>query len=501
MLGTSFVEWILIRLSILLFRYTPLLYITALAALTLTFDGSSAWHLAAICIFCGLLFTEGLFYVLFWRPYRARLAQAAVHPTPLTSGERRALLDRCLLNIPSLESYLKWWFLGAALEDIRRDNLTEFLLWAFFDHDEVSLDMDEGAGAVREELDEYIAMIEQRLGRELEDGRGPAKCLRLTLDGIETSYRSLAWYGIIFVVDQVTHLALAYHGFQYYASSQGTSRRTFPPRPQQLIAKRRSPASNLSYWYQPHHANGDGKTPIVFFHGIGVGLWTYVRFLADIHASKNRDGDGVGIIAVEILPVSFRLTSPPLDKTEFLSAMASIVDYHGWNQFSIVSHSYGSVLTTHMLHCPAMQSRVTSVVLIDPVTIMLHLPDVAYNFTRRRPKRANEWQLWYFASTDPGVAHCLGRHFFWQQNIIWKEELVASPCGGREARKAAVCLSGRDLIVDTFMVKQYLLGEGQQSNGPDAAVEVLLFPELDHAQVFDDPTCCIRLVSLVKSYC
>ncbi|SPN97790.1 uncharacterized protein DNG_01302 [Cephalotrichum gorgonifer] len=503
MLGTSFPEWIFIHLCIVFFRYTPLLYAAALTILYLSFGGYAKYLVITRALFA-LLVAEGLFYAFLWRPFQARLGRKAVHPTPLSTEERRALVDQCLRSLPSPETYLRGWFFGAEPEDIRRGNVREFILWAFFEQDEASLaaDDDADADAVNAELDEYVAEVERVLGRELGDGRGPAKCLRLTIDGIDTAYRSLAWYAVIFLVDQATHLALAYHGFQYYTPSGSGSRRTFPPRPQQLITRRRSPAPELGYWYRPHGPEERGKAPVVFFHGIGVGLWTYVRFLADIAAARRRGGDGIGVIAIEILPISFRLTATPLDKPVFLRAVATIVDHHGWDRFAVASHSYGSVLVTHMLRSPAMEPRITSVILIDPVSLMLHLPDVAYNFTRRGPRRANEWQLWYFASSDPGVAHCLGRHFFWRQNIIWKEELLASGGAGRAARRSAVCLSGRDLIVNTSAVAQYIAGPQQHDGSPgDDDVEVVIFPELDHAQVFDDPESCDRVVSLVTNYC
>ena len=43
---------------------------------------------------------------------------------------------------------------------------------------------------------------------------------------------------------------------------------------------------------------------------------------------------------------------------------------------------YGSVVSTHLLHAPAVSNKIKSIVLIDPVTFLLHLPDVAYNFVR-----------------------------------------------------------------------------------------------------------------------
>ncbi|KAF7561453.1 hypothetical protein G7046_g2698 [Stylonectria norvegica] len=502
MIGTSFAEWIFIRLSIQFFRYAPLIYATALLVLVLI-QSTAALLLLLPQVLCGLLLVEALFYAFIYRPYLVRLKAAAKDPIPLSPADRKVLFTRCLITVPSPELYLQWWFLGADPDEIRRDNVREFVLWAFFERGD---DVYEDAQEAEEELDEYISIFEEKLGRKFQPGRGNAKSLRLTLDAIHTSYRSPLWYMIVFFIDQATHLAMVWHGFEYYGRPTSSALRIFPPRPQELLARHKSPAPQLSYWHRPHTATD--KLPVIFFHGIGIGLWTYTHFLADIHkASKSSQGD-VGIIAIEVLPVSFRLTSPIPDKTEFLEEITKILDHHCWENFTVVAHSYGSVLTTHMLHSPSLQQRIPSVVLIDPVTIMLHLPDVAYNFTRRMPKRANEWQLWYFASTDPAVALCLGRHFFWRENIIWKDELLSLKKSGRETdRKVAVCMSGRDLIVNTAAVAEYLTNDVEAEVADDGSsvesggVKVVLFPKLDHAQVFDEPADCKRVVELITSRC
>lgn len=73
-----------------------------------------------------------------------------------------------------------------------------------------------------------------------------------------------------------------------------------------------------------------------------------------------------------------------------------------------------------------------------------------------------------------------------------------------------VVLGGKDLIVDTAAVKAYLTGEksaswekGGQDGGPwkGEGLDVLWFPELDHAQVFDKKRTRKRLGDAVRSYC
>lgn len=284
---------------------------------------------------------------------------------------------------------------------------------------------------------------------------------------------------------------------------------------------------------------------MVFIHGIGIGLYPYTNFLRELNTvagiESTNPEEQVGIIAIEIMPVSFRITHKALSRQDMCAEIDQILLKHfGPDQkFVLVSHSYGTVVSTHLLKTPSIAKRIGAVALIDPVSILLHLPDVAYNFTRRKPKHANEHQLYYFASMDMGVSHTLSRHFFWNENVLWKKDLVG--------RKTTVSLSGRDLIVDTEAVGKYLsdqpksvLANGYSDQDPDlidvngpanedtkvrmrggetigdedveetewksrpwrgSGIDVLWFQDLDHAQIFDKPSTRKRIISAIRAYC
>ena len=102
---------------------------------------------------------------------------------------------------------------------------------------------------------------------------------------------------------------------------------------------------------------------------------------------------------------------------------------------------------------------------------------------------------------DMGVAHTLGRRFFWSENILWKSDI--------KDRRTTVLLSGKDLIVDTETVGRYLAADNRgtvidthwkdrtwKGNGLD----ILWFDDLDHAQVFDSKANCEILVSVIRGY-
>lgn len=384
MIGHSTKKYIFIRTSIFYLQYTTpicLVYLLALIALKGT-EAVSLWPSKVLIGFCIL---DTLYALLIYYPYNRRLKQAAEHPPLLPSAQRRELFIRCLNNIPNVATYLQTWFLKANESDIRQDNVREFLSWAFFDKH-----LGDETSAEREELDEYVAEMERRMGHQLEPGRGKAMSLRLTLDTIEVRYRSVMWYLIVGIIDLVTHYHLSRGGFLYYAQPKPHSDSVIPLRLQSLFADKRS-VSQLSYWYRPHTA--PDKVPLVFLHGIGIGLWPYRQYLLNLNRTLEED-EQVGIIALEYLPISTRFTDAPLSQTEFLAQITLILDAHGWDEFAVVGHSYGTALATHMMKSPSLSPRIQSVVLIDPVCILLHLPDVAYNFTRRKPRRANEYLLW-----------------------------------------------------------------------------------------------------------
>jgi pimeloyl-ACP methyl ester carboxylesterase len=129
---------------------------------------------------------------------------------------------------------------------------------------------------------------------------------------------------------------MLYHGFKYHRTSIIRFPTVFPPRPLTLFTKNRSPVKILSYWLRPHTSKT--KLPIVFLHGIGIGLWPYVKFLAALNNQGNDDGE-VGIIAMEILPISFRITNSALDKEEMCRQIENILLHHGFESFVLVTHS------------------------------------------------------------------------------------------------------------------------------------------------------------------
>jgi hypothetical protein len=189
MIGTSLLEYIFIRgciiglqsvapLSIiycsawLLFRLTEI-HLPAVIDIPLPFK---LWTLA-----------EVIFYGFVNLIYREKLQYEALHPAAPTRPERNELFHRCNQSIPNIDAYLEKWFLGASKHEIKRDNVKDFFLWAFFNRDGPP-------GKDNDELEEYINATESLHGIKIQEGRGNAVCLRLTIDDVCMSHRSILWY-------------------------------------------------------------------------------------------------------------------------------------------------------------------------------------------------------------------------------------------------------------------------------------------------------------------
>lgn len=212
-------------------------------------------------------------------------------------------------------------------------------------------------------------------------------------------------------------------------------------------------------------------------------------FLTDI---ATRDPD-VGIIAIEMLSVSMRITSPPLTREAMLQAITHILDKHNLRRVVVASHSYGTIIAAHMLRDPDLSRRISASLMVDPIPFLLYLPSVAYNFVYRTPKTANEWQLWYFASRDPDISRALARHFFWSQNILFKEDV--------QDHRLGVVISGRDQIVDAKEVKNYLTeSEDMDFKWEKDKLQLLYYPDLDHAQVFDTKERRRPMVEIISNF-
>jgi hypothetical protein len=216
MIGNSWPEYVLIRISLLALRLIAPLSIIYLA---LSFHASAFLWSPFLGVYA---IVEAAFYLFVYlprsfylqrvscppscyfshaNPLFATLYQDAIHPPRMSRAEREALFHNCA-NTMTSES-ITGWFLRSPGQQIWRDNVEDWLLWALF-----SVRNRDTHPEWEDELDYYITVMEEYVGYPLRRGSNPeTQCLRLTMDPVPTIHRPFVWYMVRFpLCIQKSHL-------------------------------------------------------------------------------------------------------------------------------------------------------------------------------------------------------------------------------------------------------------------------------------------------------
>ena len=135
----------------------------------------------------------------------------------------------------------------------------------------------------------------------------------------------------------------------------------------------------VSYYYHPgnlakaqnnNRDDVDSTVPIVFCHGIGVGIIFYMTLVDELLEL------GRPLILPEIPYVSgFRPWQSPhcvLPPAVVTSCLMSILACHGHSHGAFLGHSYGTSWVSFM--CKYAPGAVAAVMFLDPVCFCLHCP-------------------------------------------------------------------------------------------------------------------------------
>ncbi len=188
----------------------------------------------------------------------------------------------------------------------------------------------------------------------------------------------------------------------------------------------------------------DENIPIVFIHGIGIGLIYYLTLIDQLLSL------GRPVILPEIPYVTaFRAwlspscVLPPLVVSSTLTAMLYEC---GFFKAAFIGHSYGTTWVSYM--CKFAPKNVASAVFLDPICFCLYLPFLTKKFVYQR---ADPGSISCFVRTDVNVNWTIQRAFPWNCIALFCEQIPV---------RAAVFLSEKDELVPTIDVQRYLSSKG-----------------------------------------
>lgn len=217
-----------------------------------------------------------------------------------------------------------------------------------------------------------------------------------TWEAVVASYKPFLLYLLVWLVGQFYQSLLFWRGFERYD------------------------VGKLRYW----HRRADHKPydePMVFFHGIGVGLAQYLVVLPYLpHKTQ---------VLLENPWIAFNFwttyhdTTPP-SRDEWISTIRHIFKRHGIEKAEFISQSFGTFQTGWVLNwAPELVSRV---LLMDPVSLYLCLPNTAISFLVKFRMEAYNTLITgtkYLFSSELGIARMMCRHLWWYDVVVFPEQI------------------------------------------------------------------------------
>lgn len=219
---------------------------------------------------------------------------------------------------------------------------------------------------------------------------------------------------------------------------------------------RRHRVGPVSYYYHPGNNDnihdsekvGDEQVetvPIVFCHGIGVGLIFYMTLIDELLKH------GRPLILPEIPYVSgFRPWLGPhsvLPPAAVSGTLMSILACHGFGRGAFMGHSYGTSWVSYM--CKYAPTAVAAVMFLDPICFYLHSPRLTKQFVYHR---ADPGSTSHMVRTDIQINWTIQRGFPWARISLFTEQIPCVP--------TAIFLSENDALVPSRKIQKYLESKG-----------------------------------------
>ncbi|KAF4668903.1 hypothetical protein FOL47_002809 [Perkinsus chesapeaki] len=379
------------------------------------------------------------------------------------------------------------WFNGAPVEALKRGNVRMWISEYFFEGYEV----EQLTPLEREEMEIMVDYMEKWAHAQWEDGfNKDVKVFRLTKDPLPSLHRPAICYAMTHVaIPALTTLAMTAPvlgmGFSKYR------------------------AGSMEYFFRSGVGCSDDlnmdqrKTPIVVCHGIGLGLLPYIPVVHEIaRIFPDRDIFCVDMpheFFLRIIAGGHRYVLPwpenakicrarlCLEREEEASKFdgptrslwerlrtihgslvatsiacrpfvnlpsaremsACVIDMlRAWRytHCHVIGHSFGCITSRWIL--AYQPSIVRSLSLVDPVNFLLVKSDLLHNALKIDHSDPFGALATYFSLRELYTVHTFCRNFFWEENILWPEDLRNVP--------THITLGGNDFIAPAHSTRNLL---------------------------------------------
>ena len=358
--------------------------------------------------------------------------------SPLELVMQIVKLIKSLTQSYSFRRFCEGWFLGARIDDIKAGNVVSFLSWALF--------CDTPNGLSKENLDVVMTsvdIVQKELNHRFEEGyNAEVTHCRFTHEQIPFIHRPLAFHAIA-------------------AAAEGAA--NFPFLRLRGFSRRR--VNGINYWIKTRSSST--KAPILLLHGICSGWFFYSSLISMLTCDRT-----VVMIETDSIKIKSLVLDMPSPE-EFVTNVKSVMQIHNIKQFSVIGHSFGSIMAAWLVKLsPQIISHLT---LLDPVSLLLALPDVAYNFIYRSPTTIMEHAIFFMASRELTISKMLHRDFYWYNNMLYLDDVPAHI-------GVIIGIAGKDEVLNPSALREYVINASKASSSSHNRLHHLYWEDYSHGQ-------------------
>ncbi|EFJ53114.1 hypothetical protein VOLCADRAFT_115694 [Volvox carteri f. nagariensis] len=407
---------------------------------------ASAFALPSLLVFGLLLIpmwvTAEMAFLVWWCILYQRLNAQPVPHRPPPHVNPREVFDRFIRDQSSMCRYIdilqmiSTWHWNVPISELSRENVADLLCYGFYYRSREQM-ADEGMGHVPEQLVSELEVawgVKFAPGVGQEGGEGKPYVRRRIMthlwEPVRCFYRPLAFYAGVEVLIALKHVMLLAAGFRAHMY-QGMLYYTYGLPATAAAAAVQQQGHSLIRSETPtvRTAASDVKAPILFLHGVGLGLLPYLNFLLRLSSLERP------VVAVEVRHLSMRVCVNVPEEDEVVACIAGALARHSVKQVHVVAHSYGTFMASRLvqLHRP----MVASLTLLDPVCFIMFSGKLIYNFVYRNPLEGASSLTWFIAR-DLAHAVSVSRRFYWSLLNLWPDQLP---------QHTLVALSAQDELV------------------------------------------------------
>ena len=376
-----------------------------------------------------------------------------------------------LATPPSIERFLSDWHFGTPSSSIGTRKLSRFLCRILFYVDSPDeLDADE-----RLELDAAVAAVTAARSSRDEGEEASTRSMRVCMpaEPLNWLHFPLFLYVGLAAIRLVGHTFFRLAGFQHHT------------------------VGTVSYYRRPATAAGSPASsclPLVLLPGVGIGVGGYIPMLL---TSLLRPDSDMFVVELSHVTAGQMQGCVPAE-SDVVAAILSMLAAHSHKSARFLCHSYGTFVMAWLLREAAGRGVVHSLLLMDPVALLVAFPHTTHGAVYRRmleppltealcssgaveqqsrlAAAASSAQLLrrlgvtlYFMR-EAHIALVLQRHVHWPSYSLWLEDIPA-------ACPVTVALSTCDALVPTREVASYL------ASRPDRRVGVFWLHAHEHGEV------------------